>query len=323
VFLFYGVLFFCLSETRGILSARRRFGPILCFFAGLALAVLFTLTSPVCVRDGGELVFLDVGQGDCLFIKTPDGRNYLVDGGGQAEYNVGKKTLLPYLLKNGVRKLDGVFVTHLHTDHYKGIRELSAYLPAERLFLYDGTRIREDLTIADSAFESENLRFLSQGDRVEMGEGVSLTVLYPPKRSTEQYERMFTEETDENKTSLLMRLDYDGVSVLMTGDMGEEGEDAVLRALSDRTALRATVLKVGHHGSKTSTGDAFLRAVDPAVAVIQVGRNTFGHPTAEVLEKLRENGIMTYRNDLDGAVSFDIEKGQIVEISSTARIQTD
>ncbi|MDR2157200.1 MAG: ComEC/Rec2 family competence protein, partial [Clostridiales Family XIII bacterium] len=228
ILLFYGALFFCLSETFGILLARRLPKQVFCFFAGLAILVAFTLTSPVCVRGAGELVFLDVGQGDCLYIRTPDGRNYLVDGGGQTEYDVGKNVLLPFLLKNGVRKLDGVFVTHLHTDHYKGLRELSKCIPAERLFLYDGNRLRTDFVIEDSSFKSKDLFFLSRGDRVGMGRDVSLTVLYPPKGSVGQYERTLAGDEDENRTSLLMLLDYGGVTVLMTGDMGEEGETAAL-----------------------------------------------------------------------------------------------
>ncbi|MDR0356891.1 MAG: ComEC/Rec2 family competence protein, partial [Clostridiales Family XIII bacterium] len=337
LFLFYGLLFFGLSETCGLLVARRCGKSVLRFCAGLALAVLLTLTSPVCVRDKSDLVFADVGQGDCLHIRTPDGRNYLIDGGGQADYDVGKNVLLPYLLKNGVRKLDGVFISHLHTDHYKGIRELSFLMPIERMFLYEGNRVRADDVIEGSAFSKGDLICLAQGDSAEIGKGVRLNVLYPPRASDEAYAGMFGEGEDENKTSLLMSLDYEGVTVLMTGDLGEEGETEILRALrasetdvfeaqageETTTALKSTILKVGHHGSKTSTGLPFLRAADPAIAVIQVGRNTFGHPTAEVLEKLREHDIMTYRNDLAGAVTFDIEKGQIIEISTVSRLQTD
>jgi competence protein ComEC len=324
VFLFYGILFFCLSETCGILLSRRCLKPALRFAAGLILAVMFTLTSSVCVWDESALTFVDVGQGDCLHIRTPDGRNYLVDGGGQIDYDVGKNVLLPYLLKNGVKRIDGVFVTHLHTDHYKGLRELSENMPITNLFLYDGNRVRVAETIQDSAFEAEDLVFLSSGDRVDMGGNVSMTTLYPPKATQEEYERMTGENEDENKNSLLMRIDYEGISILMTGDMGEDGEQAIMRSLGDeRAALKSTILKVGHHGSKTSTSDPFLQEVAPQIAVIQVGRNTYGHPTTEVLEKLYERDIMTYRNDLDGAVIFDIKKGDIVEISSTSRIQTD
>jgi competence protein ComEC len=285
---------------------------------------MLTLTSPVCVRDESALTFVDVGQGDCLHIRTPDGRNYLVDGGGQIDYDVGKNVLLPYLLKNGVKRIDGVFATHLHTDHYKGLRELSENMPVTNLFLYDGNRVRVAEVVQDSAFEADDLVFLSRGDRVDMGGNVSMTTLYPPKASEAEYERMTGENEDENKNSLLMRIDYEGISILMTGDLGEDGEQAIMSSLGDeRPALKSTILKVGHHGSKTSTSDSFLQTVAPQIAVIQVGRNTFGHPTAEVLEKLYERDIMTYRNDLDGAVIFDIKKGDIVEISSTSRIQTD
>ena len=108
-----------------------------------------------------------------------------------------------------------------------------------------------------------------------------------------------------------MKVYCNGVTVLMTGDMGFEQEDAVLK-LYEKTpeVLKSDILKVGHHGSKYSTSQAFLDAVDPSAAVIQVGKNNFGHPHEDVIEKLRENGIMVYRNDLDGAVLVDVKNGE-------------
>ena len=115
------------------------------------------------------------------------------------------------------------------------------------------------------------------------------------------------EDGDENKSSLLIRLYYKVVTVLMTGDLGADGEREILQ----EEIPKADILKVGHHGSRTSTSDEFLAAVGPKLAMIQAGRNNFGHPTAEVLKKLQAAQIPIYRNDLDGAVTIKIHKGKL------------
>ncbi|MDR1293229.1 MAG: ComEC/Rec2 family competence protein [Clostridiales Family XIII bacterium] len=371
VFAFYGVLFFMMSETRALLFARSRFRLVALTFACVALAATVTLASPVCRQDRSSLVFVDVGQGDCLHIRTPDGRNYLVDGGGSVDYNVGEKTLLPYLLKNGVGRLDGIFATHLHTDHWRGLCELSEHMDVGNVYIYEGNSARERDIFAgenaggamdakdaerspadggetDSADGNRfsdggetamnvglgNVRYIAQGDTATLGESVSLDILYPPRRAADEYARAAEDEAmgkgDENANSLIMKVDYDGVSVLMTGDAGEEAERALLGIYAGggesagdgstgggtgsggaASALRSRILKVGHHGSKYSTTDDFLAAVAPDAAVIQVGRNTFGHPTAEVLDKLKSDDIMVFRNDLGGAVMFAIRDGKV------------
>jgi competence protein ComEC len=357
LFIFYGVLFFMMSETRTLLFSRRRFRRAALACAGLALAAVLTIASPVCRQDRSSLIFVDVGQGDCLHVRTPDGRNYLVDGGGNADYSVGVKTLLPYLLKNGVGRLDGIFATHLHTDHWRGLCELSERMDVGKVYIYEGNVVREDEIIAGGAADraagitseakngsgvagdqtaaagesaeygfadagekprihadSEDMRYVAQGDAVALGEDARLSVLYPPRRTEEEY-RYATAEADagredENANSLIMKIDYGGVTVLMTGDSGEDAERALIGA--DAPSLRARILKVGHHGSKYSTTDDFLAAVAPDAAVIQVGKNTFGHPTAEVLDKLKRDGIMIFRNDLGGAIMFVIREGKVI-----------
>ncbi|MDR1043140.1 MAG: ComEC/Rec2 family competence protein [Clostridiales Family XIII bacterium] len=349
VFAFYGALFFMMSETRALLFARHGFRPVAVACVGVVLAAAITFASPVCRQDRSSLVFVDVGQGDCLHIRTPDGRNYLVDGGGSVDYNVGEKTLLPYLLKNGVGRLDGILSTHLHTDHWRGLCELSEHMDVGNVYIYEGNVVRageivtegkagvvrEGEIVAGGATDGGmdakggerfadgddgtavrlgrgSVRYIAQGDTVTLGESVRVDVLYPPRRTAEEYRRAADEEDagkgDENANSLIMRIDYDGVTALMTGDAGEEAE----RALLASSALRSRILKVGHHGSKYSTTDDFLAAVAPDAAVIQVGRNTFGHPTAEVLDKLRRDDIMVFRNDLRGAIMFTIRDGKVI-----------
>ncbi|MDR3072254.1 MAG: hypothetical protein LBU41_02050, partial [Clostridiales Family XIII bacterium] len=172
------------------------------------------------------------------------------------------------------------------------------------------------------AIRPDNLVFLATGDQVQLDRDISVSILYPPRADETTYRKMTQASEDENRTSLLMLVDYEGVTTLMTGDIGEAGERAVLEA--GKNTLQADILKVGHHGSKSSSSEAFLDAVGADFAVIQCGRNTFGHPTGEVIEKLHAHDIIVLRNDLYGAVRFKIDKGKIVGISeTTSRIPAD
>jgi competence protein ComEC len=369
VFVFYGLLFFLMSETRALLFVRFGFRRVALACVGITLAAMMTFASPLCRQDRSSLVFVDVGQGDCLHIRTPDGKNYLVDGGGSVDYNIGEKTLLPYLLKNGVGRLDGIFATHLHTDHWRGLCELSEHMDVGNVYIYEGNVVREKEIVRDAAIgdgemrgtgnaESDEgggargyagdedrftygndksavrvnrgmLEYVAQGDTITLGDAVRLEVLYPPRRTNEAYVSAAEAEDDgrgdENANSLIMKIDYGGVTALMTGDAGEaaerelidvyagDGETSASKLQSgEGLTLRSRILKVGHHGSKYSTSDDFLTAVAPDAAVIQVGRNNFGHPTAEVLDKLRRDDIMILRNDLGGAVMFAIRDGKVI-----------
>jgi len=322
VFLFYALVFFLCSEGFLIIRSRHlRALPLFCAVLCVLLAAL-SLANPALRRNTAALTFVDVGQGDCLHIRTQDGRNYLVDGGGSTDYNVGKNTLLPYLLKNGVGHLDGVFVSHLHQDHFGGIRELSEYMDIGRVYVYDANRYRPEEVCSGSAINPADVVYLARGDRVSLGANVYVDVLYPPRTDEVAERAMIGDGEDENLTSLLLRVDYEGVRTLMTGDMGEVGEKATL-ALGG-AGISADILKVGHHGSRFSTTEAFLDAVAPDYAVIQSGNNAFGHPTSEVITKLSARDIILLRNDLSGAVRFSIKEGKIVEIATAdGRIPAD
>ncbi|MDR0518679.1 MAG: DNA internalization-related competence protein ComEC/Rec2 [Clostridiales Family XIII bacterium] len=316
LFAFYGMLFLLLSESGVILRARFGRGRVTAACVCIALAAAVSFASPLCRQDRSAFVFVDVGQGDCLHIRTPDGRNYLVDGGGGADYNIGKKTLLPYLLKNGVIRLDGVFATHLHMDHWKGLCELSEEMDIGKVYIYEGSAYNPE-RMKIKASESDFV-FIAQGDRVTLGDGVRLDTLWPPRRPDDEYRSMAAEEAagggDENRNSLVMKVDYEGVTAMMTGDTGEEAEKTLLEEYTaEAPALHSRILKVGHHGSKYSTTAEFLAAVDPDAAVIQVGRNNFGHPTPDVLDKLAANGIMIFRNDLGGSVMFTVRGGKVID----------
>ncbi len=156
-----------------------------------------------------SIVFVDVGQGDCMHIRTEDGRNYLLDGGGKIDYNLGKKTLKPYLLKNGVRRLDGAFVTHLHTDHYKGIAELCQEGMVNKLFLYEGSRNKTEQICRETGLSADDLVFLHAGQTVSLGDaGFAKSVMNDAgfaKNMSERVEVLWPEAGRDAGTALQKR----------------------------------------------------------------------------------------------------------------------
>lgn len=276
IFLICGV-FFAASESFYIMRKRKDFKKIL-----WAFVIIFAISaagegvtySPITHDD---IIFVDVGQGDCMHIKA-GGKNILIDGGGSADYNIGKNKLKPYLLKNGVLRLEGAVATHRHTDHYKGLTELREALNEFKIYTE-----------------------MTAGRKITLAEEVYIETLWPLSLAEGALQ-------EENKDCSVFMLNYKGYKTLITGDLDSEGEAEMLRHYGESDALRADILKVGHHGSKTSTSAEFLQAVAPKVAVIQVGQNNYGHPTAETLQTLEDFGCLTLRNDLHGAVGVRFDR---------------
>jgi competence protein ComEC len=329
VLMFYGILFFVTSETFRILRSRRVNAWLVgCITIITIMSIVGSFTQALS-RDNSDMVFVDVGQGDCIHVRTESGQNILIDGGGSANYDVGKKTLLPYLLKNGVSHLDYVIVTHLHTDHFKGIQELSKYMDIGKLVTFgDGNRPNNSMggsnaITNDSDIEEHNIVYVGKGDRFNIEKNIYVDILHPDIKDMSGKDignagsslPLASGEDDENSKSLLLKLNYRGISALITGDIDEDGEQQIIGNLNNpEESLKSHILKVGHHGSKYSTSDNFLKYVDPKVAVIQVGKNNYGHPAPEVIEKLKNKDIMIFRNDHNGAVMLDIEEDSNVAI---------
>ncbi|MFC2662195.1 MAG: DNA internalization-related competence protein ComEC/Rec2, partial [Eubacterium sp.] len=227
-----------------------------------------------------SVVLVDVGQGDCVHIKGK--KNILLDGGGSPKKNIGKQVLKPYLLKNGCRELDAAMATHLHMDHFLGLQQLQEVYPVRALI----TRGRA-------------------GQKYPLGGHEYIEILWPLQQNPE--------EEDENLNSLIFKVHTGGMTVLVTGDLGETGEQGLLEMYRGTDTLHCDVLKVGHHGSRYSSTEEFIDAVSPSAAVIGVGeKNSYGHPCSEVLERFQRRGIPVYRTDLDGAVGlYRDHRGQL------------
>ena len=184
---FYGLLFFVCSETAWVFLKRKETKKLAAaVFAVIAVA----LAAGLPFQDDfhrAQLVFVDVGQGDCLHIRTPGGKNILVDGGGSHNFDVGKKVLMPYLLKNGVSKIDIAFVSHRHLDHYGGIASLAKNFNVAKICLYEANKAIEAEVLNETGLQKWQVVYLVKGQRIMVGKGVWIEILYPGKKTESEY----------------------------------------------------------------------------------------------------------------------------------------
>jgi len=274
------------------------------------------------VRPGDgrlRITFLDVGQGDAIFIELPDGRRVLLDGGpgGERRLDVGERVVAPFLWNRAVARLDVVAMSHSDPDHAGG---LSAVLRRFRVreFWDNGIWHGESAELYGLVERSAAIRrSLRRGERIWLGSGV-VTVMNPTRGFLQGSPR--GPASDENNNSLVLRLDWGLVSVLLSGDLEQEGELALLAA---GLPLRHLILKVAHHGSRYSTTEEFLRAAQPRLAVVSVGaRNPFRHPAADTLARLERAGVRLYRTDRDGAVVLESD-GATLSVTRWATRKTE
>ncbi len=304
IILFYLGIFFVNSEWFRVLILRRDFrslGRTVMLFLLPALMIMWGFRNPL-GNDG--VVFIDVGQGAGIHLQS-GGRNVLIDGGGNANYSVGEKVLEPYFLGNGVTSLDYAICTHLHMDHFQGVKELSVDFPIKNFAvpsMYQGFRETP-----------ANATFLKSGQILTITDELSIKVLWPIGEGSSAG-RVSTagkdlDEMDENEMTGIYRIEYRGVRILVTGDILEDGERDMLQYYAGTDELRCHVLAVAHHGSHSSSSEEFLDAVSPNIAVIQVGaRNLYGHPHTETIEKLKKRSIPIYRTDIHGAIGIQVSR---------------
>ncbi|MDR3552468.1 MAG: ComEC/Rec2 family competence protein [Clostridia bacterium] len=236
---------------------------------------------------GLTVCYIDVGQGDSIFIDC-NGSTMLIDAGIP---DMGSR-VTACLDRYGITKLDDVICTHPHDDHIGGIPLVLQSRQVSRIFMTKATNNTQSFENLLTAISKKGLKATvpSPGQSYTLG-GASFTVLAP----TATY-------TDLNDMSIVIRLTYKGKSFLFTGDASFDSENDMLKKGYN---LKADVLKVGHHGSATASGAAFLKAVSPQYAVISVGKdNDYGHPTKAALTRLQKAGAKVLRTDLNGTVVF-------------------
>jgi len=256
-------------------------------------------------RDALLMEAIDVGQGDSLLLITPDGKTLLVDGGGfggnphqtRQDFDIGEEVVSQALWARGIRSLDVVALSHAHSDHMGGLPAvLRNFHPAE-LWVGNNPRLGAYNALLDEAASLHvRVRSLHQADILALG-SAEVAVLAPFVGY-----RPGAEPT--NNDSLVLHVNYGATSVLLEGDAEAPIEDAMLA----EQGLASTLLKVGHHGSVTSTRPEFLARVAPQWAVISCGlRNHYGHPRIEVLRELEAAKVRTFSTDISGASCFRLD----------------
>jgi competence protein ComEC len=290
-------------------------------FAALTLAATLILwpERPDVAPDHLEVTAIDVGQGDSLLVVSPTGRAMLVDAGGptgaaanaenaagaSAAFDVGEEVVSPYLWSRQIRRLDVVALTHAHSDHMGGMpAALRNFRPRELWVAVDPDSSAFRALLAEAATLGITVRHLRAGDRIPW-DGVDISVLAPTPTYANSGPPI-------NNDSLVLRLQFGRASALLEGDAEAPSEHAMVAAALNGSGAQVgpdTLLKVGHHGSMTSTTPDFLALAAPQDAVISVGRgNTFGHPRPEILERLAEAHARTFRTDQFGLTTFVLSR---------------
>ncbi len=274
------------------------------------LAVSFGLLIPVenlgLARPELEFTFVDVGQGDCILMRSKSGFTCLVDGGSTDESSVGTYRIIPFLKAKGIGKLDYVIVTHADSDHISGIVELmednkKGGIEIERLMLPKTTLIEENYeSLVNLAEECEiPVVYIKGGDKLVAG-SLELTCLHPAADYKAE---------DSNSYSTVLQVQYGEFRALLTGDLGIEQEKLLVKKGILEDVL---LLKVAHHGSKNSTCEEFLECVQPELAIISAGKdNSYGHPHKDTLERLAKVGSKVMSTAEYGGITVEVEGGKV------------
>lgn len=286
---------------------RRELGVVVVLALATLLVYLYRPGQP------GELgvIFIDVGQGDAIYLATPGGRHILVDGGGrsfdQGDFDVGEKVVVPFLHRQGVRRLDVVVSTHPDVDHLGGLMTVVREIPVSLVVIppLRGSMVNEYRPfLAELQSRGIPWQEAGRGAALALDPVVAFQVLHPGQEISGS-------NSASNNNSLVMKVVYRDFSLLLGADIQVEAMADLAKAGMD---VRSTVFKIPHHGSRFGLEPSFLQQVSPQAVVFSVGeRNNFGHPAPEVVGYWQERGVSIYRTDRQGAISIrsDGERWQV------------
>ncbi len=291
IMLYYFSWFFLLKSR-----VRWRYLPI-------GIVLLIYLYTPYYFDNDLRITFLDVGQGESAVVELPDGKVMLIDGGPES-IDAGRRVIAPYLWSRGINKIDYIVVSHPHPDHYGGLPYIARNFNPEEIWT-NGDISDGEMELIDTAVaEGISLKMLKRGELLKK-EGYTVLALHP-------YDEFYSDSprgefSDENSLSLVLKIESGGLSALFTGDIEMEAEDDLAHLGS---WLKSDIIKVPHHGSRTSSSRSFLKAVRPELAVASVGRNNpYRHPHKSVVQRYIDNGSLLFRTDRDGAVTVTLKDG--------------
>ncbi len=301
-----GLCWLSVSYVSGFIKQHAAVG--LMIPLALLAVILFVPERQYCRID-----FLDVGQGDGIFITDGAGTRVMIDGGSSSESSVGAYEIEPFLKYHGIRKIDAWILTHGDTDHYSGLLEMLGdryrvdYLVLAEAMPRDETWAE---LVSAAGTNGTEVVYVTAGDGIALRD-CEMTCLYPAAEDgsgADKDEGTITAEEDANEFSQVWLFKREDMSVLFTGDLGEDQEQTLMERemLSD-----CTILKVAHHGSKYSSCAEFLAEISPEYAVISCGENNiYGHPAPETLERLSDAGCEIYQTPQSGQITFYEKRGK-------------
>lgn len=266
------------------------------YFACYSIAFAFCIAVAIFFPKTSEIVMLDVGQGDCFVVNSV--QTFIIDGGGKRTQDIGNNTgvniLVPYLDYKAKNYVDAVFVSHSDADHIIGIIELLSKKNVGQIFLSE--KISDDDLAQKLILEAEKFSvpicYLKSGDDLKFNKA-DFCCLYP-------FENTKTE--NNNDTSLVLKLNLEGEDILFTGDIEKNAEQEIL--LSNEN-ISSDILKLAHHGSKTSSALDFLKKVNPSLAIVSTGvNNSYNHPSKEIVQRLQDLNIPLINTAQSGAVAI-------------------
>jgi competence protein ComEC len=304
IILYYGLLAFVYFAWSDWWRENKRRLALL----GVALCMLLPFAFPA-AKTQMRIVFLDVGQGDATYCEFPGGESLLIDGGPDAGVLAGGMIVRPFLHSLGRSGVDTVLLTHAHDDHVDGLFTVLREFSVQRLVLGGSAPAFDNCRRLLGLAQANKIKVyrIARGDRLAEGESVIITALNPGDKP------LHGVRADPNNDSVALMLEYGKIKILLCGDMEKEAEDEVCRY---DFLLRADVLRVGHHGGRSSSTEKFLKRVLPKWAIVSAGENNrFGHPSPEALARLRERGCTVLRTDLHGAITITTD-GKKIDVST-------
>lgn len=279
----------------------------------ITLVVIIISNLVININRHLKIYFIDVGQGDSCLIVTPSNKRILIDGGGSefGSFDVGEKTLIPYLLDRKIKKLDYIIISHFDSDHVGGILTIIKNIKVDKIVICKQGKNSENYKNFLNIVKNKKIDVyvVKEKNKIEIEQDTFIYILHPTGD--------LISDNILNNNSIVMKFCYKSFSMLFTGDIEEIAENELIKRYENSNILSSTVLKVGHHGSKTSSTGNFLNKVKPKIALIGVGsKNTFGHPNNGVLDRLKKLSCKIYRTDFNGEITLTVDKNSKIHINT-------
>lgn len=315
IVIYYIVLFYLLGIDINVLVPRRitklpviyrkeHYNKQTILVCGI-ISILIAGFAPKIFPKPLEIAVLDVGHGDSILITTPHKKTILIDTGdsylyNEKRYDSGEKTVVPYVLDQGYKKIDLLILSHLDSDHIGGLESVIKSLKINNIGLSINSSKKEEIKKIEELIKKEksNVIYLKKSQKFNI-DGVAFNVLLPEEKS---------KVVDENNDSIVILMEYQGVKALFMGDLEQDGEKKLIENTKN---LDIDILKIGHHGSITSTTEELVKATTPKVSLISVGTRFESIPSQKVLDRLSSIYSQVYRTDKMGQITVKIEGGQI------------